>query len=170
MNEVEEVTDDISDIKLFDIPVLIIFFTLFFVVALQFFTRYVLNNSLGWTEEIARYLLILMGFVGSITCVRKGKHIYLEFVYRFIPKKSIKPLIIFTESIVAAFFAYAGFLGIQLAQRTQSQRMISLDLPKSFIYYIVVASCFAMALFAITKLIKIIKTPANTIAESVLDN
>ena len=48
---------------------------LILIVATQFFTRYVLNNSFGWTEELARYLLIMLGFVGSVTCVRKGSHI-----------------------------------------------------------------------------------------------
>ena len=37
----------------------------------QFFTRYVLNDSAAWTEEIARYLLICMVFVGI---VRRGAH------------------------------------------------------------------------------------------------
>src|SRR5262245_9090285 len=36
----------------------------------QFFTRYVLNDSAAWTEEIARYLLIAMVFVGTAAAVR----------------------------------------------------------------------------------------------------
>ena len=42
---------DLSDIQWDDAPVLVVFWGLAFVVFLQFFTRYVLNNSLGWTEE-----------------------------------------------------------------------------------------------------------------------
>ncbi len=51
---------------------LVIFWVLAFVVFLQFFTRYVLNNSLGWTEEIARFLLIGVTFIGSVMAVRKN--------------------------------------------------------------------------------------------------
>ena len=47
----EEVTDDISDVRVYDFPVLLIFLALFLIVALQFFTRYVLNDSLGWIED-----------------------------------------------------------------------------------------------------------------------
>src|SRR6266702_1925867 len=35
----------------------VIFWSLAFIVFLQFFTRYVLNDSLAWTEEIARSAL-----------------------------------------------------------------------------------------------------------------
>ena len=34
---------------------IVIFWGLSFIVFLQFFTRYVMNDSLAWTEEIARY-------------------------------------------------------------------------------------------------------------------
>ncbi|HBS98909.1 MAG TPA: TRAP transporter small permease, partial [Citreicella sp.] len=41
---------DLSDLRWQDGLVLAIFWILALVVFLQFFTRYVLNDSLGWTE------------------------------------------------------------------------------------------------------------------------
>ena len=163
IESLEEVTDDISDVRVYDIPVLLIFLALFLIVALQFFTRYVLNDSLGWTEEIARYFLILLGFVGSITCVRKGSHIYLEFFYRFISTPVGKLLSVVVEITVVAFFSYIGYLGIELAQRTKAQRMVSVDLPKGLIYYTIVVACFAMALFAAVNAYRMARKPAGDV-------
>ena len=163
IESLEEVTDDISDVRVYDFPVLLIFLALFLIVALQFFTRYVLNDSLGWTEEIARYFLILLGFVGAITCVRKGSHIYLEFFYRFISTRLGKLLSVIVETAVAVFFFYMGFLGIELAQRTHAQRMVSIDLPKGLIYYTIVVACFAMAVFAAVRAYQMARKPAGDV-------
>lgn len=162
--DLEEVSDDISDVSWTDIPVLIIFWLLFGIVLLQFITRYVFNDSYGWTEEIARYFLIFLCFVGSITCVRKGSHIYLEFFYRYLPAGAIKIVSMLVEATVAVFFAYAGYLGIGLAQRTFAQKMVSIDLPKGLIYWIVVVSCFAMALAALINTVRLARRPATEVA------
>ena len=52
----------------------------------QFFTRYVLNDSAAWTEEIARYLLIATVFIGAAIGVAKNNHIQVDFFYRFMPQ------------------------------------------------------------------------------------
>src|SRR4051795_6425181 len=49
-------------------------FGFFWILALdifyQFFTRYVMNDSAAWTEEIARYLLIATVFIAISAAVR----------------------------------------------------------------------------------------------------
>ena len=61
------------------------FWLLALTVFYQFFTRYVLADSAAWTEEIARYLLIVVTFVGSSMAVRRNSHIHVEFLYRWLP-------------------------------------------------------------------------------------
>lgn len=168
VGEIEEVTDDISDIRWMDAPVLIVFAALFFIVALQFFTRYVLNNSLGWTEEIARYFLILLGFVGGVTAVREGKHIFLEFMFHYLPRWSMKPLVVATELIVTGFWGYLGWLAVELAQRTHSN-MVSITLPKAYLYYAVAASCVLMSILSLFNLWRELNKSADQLAREKLE-
>jgi len=157
-----EVSSDISDVKWFDIPVLILFLTLSVIVALQFITRYILNDSLSWTEEIARYLLIILCFVGSINCVRKHKHIFLEFFYRYLNSKSVKVIVLFVEALIAGFFVFLSWLSIVLGNET-TQNMVSIKVPKNIIYYIIAVACFITFLFAVFNLIKYIRASAEDI-------
>jgi TRAP-type C4-dicarboxylate transport system permease small subunit len=144
---------DISDIGLVDAPGLVAFWALAVIVFLQFFTRYVLNDSLGWTEEVARYVLILVAFLGSITCVRKGSHIFLEFFYRFVPASVGKALAILAEIITFGFYGFMTFVAVQLA-RTTRQKMISIDVPRSVVYWIVAASLAAMTIYSALWLVR----------------
>ena len=64
---------------------LAIFWVMCACVFLQFFTRYVLNDSFGWTEEIAIFCLVGVVFLGSVMCVRLTRHIHVDFLYRYLP-------------------------------------------------------------------------------------
>jgi len=51
------------------------FIVMVIVVLLQVIFRYVMRISVPWTEEFARYLLILITFVGGALAVRDKQHI-----------------------------------------------------------------------------------------------
>src|SRR5216683_6678869 len=76
----------------------------------QFFTRYALNDSAAWTEEIARYLLIATAFVGAAVNVRKNNHIQVDFFYRLLPRLVTRPLSTLVDALRILFLGYCVYL------------------------------------------------------------
>jgi len=100
----------------------------------QFFTRYVLNNSAAWTEEIARYLLMSTVFVGIAAAVRRTRHIHVDFLYRLLPARAGRALSTAVDIGRIAFFAVAVALTIQMMSRMGALQMTIIDLPMNLIY------------------------------------
>ncbi len=157
---------DISDIKPIDVPGLVAFWLLAVIVFLQFFTRYVLNNSLGWTEEVARYVLILVGFLGAVTCARKGTHIFLEFFYRYLSAGVAKAMSIIAELVTLVFYGSMTWLAVRLALTTR-QKMISINVPRSVVYWIVALALAAMTVQSALWLIRKFRQRGEEIVASI---
>jgi TRAP-type C4-dicarboxylate transport system permease small subunit len=100
----------------------------------QFFTRYVLNDSAAWTEEIGRYLLICMVFVGISAVVRSNRHIHVDFLYRLIPARAGRVLSTLVDLTRIAFFGYATLLTWEMMEKMSSYRMTIVDLPMNLVY------------------------------------
>ncbi len=109
------------------------------VVFLQFFTRYVLNDSFAWTEEIARYVLIAVIYVGTAMCVRRNRHIHVDFIYRLLPATAGRVLSTFVDVLRIVFFAYATWIMWKLMAIIGSDEMTMIKLPMNVIYYFVLA-------------------------------
>jgi TRAP-type C4-dicarboxylate transport system permease small subunit len=118
-------------------------------VVLQFFTRYVLNDSFAWTEEIAIYALIVVVFLGSSLCVRASKHIQVDFLYRLIPASAGRILATAVDAIRIVFFAYATWLMWRYASLIPDEMMTTIQFPKSIVFYTVVAAFALMTLRSI---------------------
>ncbi|MFW6077222.1 MAG: TRAP transporter small permease [Hyphomicrobiales bacterium] len=138
---------DLSDVGWDDSLVLIVFWVLAGVVFLQFFTRYILNDSYTWTEEIARYLLIWVTFFGLFMVVRKQSNVAVEIFYRWLPLTLRRVLSTVVDVIAVMFYAAATYLCILLALRTQ-QSMTSIDVPKAGIYWGVTFGLAVATLYA----------------------
>ena len=161
---VEDEDVDLSDLRWDDSVVLVVFWLLAFVVFLQFFTRYVLNNSIGWTEEVARYLLIAVTFIGAILVVRKESQIAVEVLYRWLPRRARRALQNLVDVLSVAFYAYMCWTCAKLASRTGGM-MASFDVPKAWVYWIVVVCFAAMTLHAILGFIRHLRTGTSRLID-----
>lgn len=120
-----------------------IFWVLAAVVFLQFFSRYVLNDSIAWTEEIARYLLIGTTFVGAAMAARRGTHIALELALYVLPPGPRRWIRLLLALAAAGFFAIATWLCLEIAGAMWYQPMVVIDLPLGLVYYV---ATFGLAL------------------------
>jgi len=157
---------DLSDFSLADLPGLIALWSLALIVFLQFFTRYVLNDSLAWTEEIARYVLIIVAYFGAISVTRKGTHIFLEFFYRYLSPRAGKWLAVAMELISLVLYGYLAYLGVILALKTRT-KMASVEIPKSLLYWCVSFALAAMALYSFFWLIRKIRQSTDDVPREI---
>jgi TRAP-type transport system small permease protein len=125
---------DLSHYRIEDWTAFVIFWTLAVVIFYQFFTRYALNDSASWTEEIARYLLVATAFVGAAINVRKNNHIQVDFLYRFLPPHLSRPLSNAVDIARIAFLGYCVWLTISLINKIGSSRMAIVDWPIGILY------------------------------------
>ncbi|MDB5870988.1 MAG: dctM [Ramlibacter sp.] len=113
----------------------------------QFFTRYVMNDSAAWTEEIARYLLIATVFTGATIGVVKNNHIQVDFFYRYMPRGMGRVMATLVDLMRVAFFAAAVVLTLMMMLKLGSNsRMTMVDLPMNWVYGVCLCGFAVMAL------------------------
>lgn len=112
----------------------------------QFFSRYVLNDSISWTEEVARYLLIVLTFIGSAGAVRRGTHIRVEALEMALPRRARPVLFAVQDAIRLLFWGFGAWISFDLAERMGVMPMDSLDHSLAWVYWPVCAGFVLMAL------------------------
>jgi TRAP-type C4-dicarboxylate transport system permease small subunit len=145
---------DLSSHAIEDWVTLIVFWGMGLSVFLQFFTRYVLNDSLAWTEEIAANCLVVVVFLGSVMCVRTMRHIQVDLLYRFLPDRVVKVLELLVDTIGIAFFAYITWLMWRYLEIVGEERMVTVDLPRGIVFYAVFAAFALMFVRSVHNLFK----------------
>jgi TRAP-type C4-dicarboxylate transport system permease small subunit len=135
---IHEEAVDLSHYRFEDWFAFAIFWVLAVVIFYQFFTRYALNDSASWTEEIARYLLIATAFVGAAVNVRKNNHIQVDFFYRLLPRTVTRPLSTSVDVLRVLFFGYCIWLTYLLMGKIGGSRMAIIDWPIGILYGFVI--------------------------------
>lgn len=113
-------------------------------VFMQFFTRYVMNDSLAWTEELATYCLIGVVFIGASMCVRKSRHIQVDLLYRYLPHGPARVLSTLVDLLRSAFLGYAAWLIWKYIGIVGEEPMTTIEWNKSYVYWAALAGFVLM--------------------------
>jgi TRAP-type C4-dicarboxylate transport system permease small subunit len=126
------------------------------IVFTQVFMRYVLGDSLTWSEEIARYLFIWMIYIGVSYGVKKGKHLGVDAFPMMFEKKGkliidmIATISFFVFAVVITYFSFDIVLRV-------TRESAVLELPMGWVYAAPVVGMTLTAIRLIQKFIRLVK-------------
>lgn len=121
------------------------------------FSRYVLGDQSGWTEELARMLLIQVGLLGSAAAFGEKAHLGVDF-FTGLFDPAARRLTRILAHLIVIFFA-GGVLvsgGWKLVVRTfeLEQQLMALGIAKGWIYLCVPASGMFILLVALEQMLE----------------
>ena len=119
----------------------------------QVFSRYVLNSSPFWIEEISVISLMWIGLLGAAGCVWTESHMSLELVVSRLPETVRIWLRALTDMAISGFALFLCDRGIFLVQRTMSGTLSSLPLAVGYTYLVLPIAGGLMVLFALVRAI-----------------
>lgn len=109
--------------------------------------RYVLDSSLYFTEELARFMFVWAVFLASAVCCRRRSHAAIELFVSWMPRKIQKGALFISSLLTMSFFALILVKGIELTKVTWSQTSPAMEIPMGLIYLAIPVGGLLMLIF-----------------------
>lgn len=107
------------------------------IVIAQVFSRYVLNHSLFWSEEMARYLLIWLTFLGASCGYYRKVHPGIDLFSTTFGEPLRKSLALAVHLVSLCFFCVMVYHGSAFAYFVRHQISAALALPKWIVFTVI---------------------------------
>jgi TRAP-type C4-dicarboxylate transport system permease small subunit len=117
----------------------------------QVFSRYVLQASPFWIEELVVTAMMWIGLLGAAALVWRGSHMRLELLVRRLPDAAKPWAEAVTDVIIAAFAAFLTQQGWVLAAATMSSTMATVPFPVGVTYLALPLAGLLMIGFALAR-------------------
>lgn len=119
------------------------------VVFLATFGRYTGLFSIAWSEELARYCMIAIVYMGLMLASRTGGHFVVELVPLIFPKTVVKAISVVVAVLVDAFAVFLVRYGWMVSSRMLRQGQLTpmLNLPTGMVYMVIPIGVALMAIY-----------------------
>jgi TRAP-type C4-dicarboxylate transport system permease small subunit len=120
-------------------PIDLLLGVLFAVIIVLIFTqvlfRYLLNSSLNWTEELAKYLFVWLTFIGAAAAFKDRMLIGVDYFVQLLPAKYQRFANWVDVLLVTAFSLIATVLGYVWTYDVWGTLSPALELPLALLLY-----------------------------------
>lgn len=106
------------------------------VIFIQVFMRYVMSNSLSWSEELARYCFIWLIYIGISYAVKRHRHIKVDAALLLFKDKTKIYFSLISNILFLIFCVYVVIYGYGIASQLLSfgQTTPALQIPTGIVY------------------------------------
>jgi TRAP-type C4-dicarboxylate transport system permease small subunit len=116
------------------------------------FTRFILNNSVSWSEELPAHILAALTFIGAAYLTRTSEHLGFDAVVRILSPGVKRAVMAGNLILMAGFGGLLAYYGGIAAQSFGSRMLISVDLPMALFRYAMPLGGALIALISLTRL------------------
>jgi len=135
------------------------------VVLISVLSRYFLNFSIAWGEELSRFMLIWMVFSGAVIAYSYNEHLGLDVLVKVVPEKVSHIIMIIANLLILIAVGLIINGGSKLTIESIDSFSPALAIPYGYVY-IIIPICGVMLLFqTISNLMKHLKLLVSFKAE-----
>lgn len=124
------------------------------IIIIQVFMRYIFLFSLSWSEEVARYLMIWVSFLGASLALKYGFHIGVEFVINRIPEGMRGWVNLMAKIGILFFLIYFTIGGFWVSWAVRDQDSPALLFSMTYAYLAAPVGGFFMIIQLLNLLVK----------------
>mgnify|MGYP001584256579 CR=1 FL=1 len=135
--------------KILKVASVCILVLLVIVISMQIFARYVLNHSLSWSEELARYLFIYLIFFGASIVYKQNRHISVNYFFDQLPARLRSIISISLDILLLIFLLVVFYQGLILSSIVYNVPTAALYIPWTYVYLAIVIGSVCMVIFTL---------------------
>lgn len=124
------------------------------IVAVQVFSRYALNHSLFWSEELARFILVWLSFLGASAAYYRGANPGVEALYSKMKGLTRRTATVTVHLVSLGLFTVMIWYGTAFAHFIRLQISPAMGLPKWLPHAVVPLAGAIMACHALNFLLR----------------
>lgn len=142
-----------------------LFVAMIIITFLQVIFRYVFNNSLTWSEELARYLFVWATLLGAALAIKHQSHMAMDSLVAIFSLKVRKIVLVFSSILLITFSILITFSGYKLMLLAVKQKTTALEIPMPIIYVMFIVSGLLMIYYIIQVMFVKLKESSNNSEE-----